>query len=190
MSRYALHQAVADHDRGRAGHRAPDMDRQALHRGQGAARAGGGHGQPLSHGVDGGPRLRHGRGLRNRPQSRRAADHLAAGAGQPGDAGAGRQVSSHGQTRTRSFRQSFLAAYATRIGERLDATNTTVTAEVEDSRLLPVLAARSRAADELTDRLFPSMVHRALPASNRAGWGAGRAAADLALLEVHDLIAG
>jgi hypothetical protein len=103
---------------------------------------------------------------------------------------AGRQVSSPGQTRTRSFRQSFLAAYATRIGERLDATNTTVTAEVEDSRLLPVLAARSRAADELTDRLFPSMVHRALPASNRAGWGAGRAAADLALFEVHDLIAG
>ncbi len=103
---------------------------------------------------------------------------------------AGRQVSSRGHARTRSFRQSFLVAYATRIGERLDTTNATVTAEVGDSRLLPVLAARSRAADELTDRLFPSMVHRPISASNQAGWGAGRAAADLALLDVHGSIAG
>jgi hypothetical protein len=103
---------------------------------------------------------------------------------------AGRQVASRGHARTRSFRQSFLVAYATRIGERLDTTNATVTAEVADSRLLPVLAAHSRAADELTDRLFPSMVHRPVSASNRAGWGAGRAAADLALLDVRDSIAG
>lgn len=103
---------------------------------------------------------------------------------------AGRQVSSRGHTRTRSFRQSFLVAYATRIGERLNTTNATVTAEMADSRLLPVLAARSQAADELTDRLFPSMRHRQVPVSNRAGWGAGRAAADLALLDVHASIAG
>ena len=103
---------------------------------------------------------------------------------------AGRLVSSRGQARTRSFRQSFLVAYATRIGERLDTTNATATAEVEDSRLLPVLAARSRTADELTDRLFPSMVHRPVSASNRAGWGAGRAAADMAVLDVHGSIAG
>jgi hypothetical protein len=103
---------------------------------------------------------------------------------------AGRQAGSRGQTRTRSFRQSFLLAYATRIGERLDTTNATVAAEVEDSRLLPVLAARSRAADDLTDRLFPSTVRRGISASNRAGWGAGRVAADLALLDVQDSIAG
>ena len=103
---------------------------------------------------------------------------------------AGRQVSSRGQTRTRSFRQSFLIAYATRIGERLDMTNATVTAEVKDSRLLPVLAARSRAADEFTERLFPSMVRRRVSVSNGAGWGAGRAAADLARLDVHGAIAG
>ncbi len=103
---------------------------------------------------------------------------------------AGRQVSSRGQTRTRSFRQSFLVAYATRIGERLDMTNATVTAEVKDSRLLPVLAARSRAADEFTERLFPSMVRRRVSVSNGAGWGAGRAAADLARLDVHGAIAG
>jgi hypothetical protein len=100
------------------------------------------------------------------------------------------QGSGRGHARTRSFRQSFLVAYATRIGERLDTTNATVTAEVENSRLLPVLAARSRAADELTDRLFPSMVRRPVSAHNRAGWGAGRAAADLALFDVHASIAG
>ena len=103
---------------------------------------------------------------------------------------AGRQVSSRGQTRTRSFRQSFLVAYATRIGERLNTTNAAVTAEMADSRLLPVLAARSQAADELTDRLFPSMRHRSVSVSNRAGWGAGRAAADLALFDVHASVAG
>jgi hypothetical protein len=104
---------------------------------------------------------------------------------------AGRQAGGGGTARTRSFRQSFLIAYATRIGERLDTANATVTAKArEDGRLLPVLVARSRAADELTDRLFPSMVHRPVSAANQAGWGAGRAAADLAMFDVHDLIAG
>jgi hypothetical protein len=103
---------------------------------------------------------------------------------------AGRQAGSRGHSRTRSFRQSFLVAYATRIGERLDSTNTTVTAEVKDGRLLPVLAARSRAADDLTDRLFPAMVRRQISASNGAGWSAGRVAADLALLDVQGSIAG
>jgi hypothetical protein len=103
---------------------------------------------------------------------------------------AGRRVTSRGQPRTRSFRQSFLVAYATRIGERLDTANATITAEVPDGRLLPVLMARSHAADELTERLFPSMVRRAVSASNHAGWGAGRAAADLALLDVRGSIAG
>jgi hypothetical protein len=103
---------------------------------------------------------------------------------------AGRQAGSRGHSRTRSFRQSFLVAYATRIGERLDTTNAAVTSEMGDSRLLPVLAAQSRAADDLTDRLFPSMVHRRISVSNGAGWSAGRVAADLALLDVQDSIAG
>jgi hypothetical protein len=102
---------------------------------------------------------------------------------------AGREVGS--QARTRSFRQSFLVAYANRIGERLDSTSASVTADIQrDSRLLPVLAANSRAADELTDRLFPVTVPRPVSVSNGAGWGAGRAAADLARLDVHDAIAG
>jgi hypothetical protein len=92
---------------------------------------------------------------------------------------------------TRSFRQSFLVAYAQRIGERLDSASASVTAEVkQNGRLLPVLAANSRAADELTDRLFPSMTPRSISASDVAGWGAGRAAADLAVLDTRDAIAG
>jgi Protein of unknown function (DUF2786) len=103
---------------------------------------------------------------------------------------AGRQAAGRGHARTRSFRQSFLVSYATRIGERLDTTNATVADEVDDSRLLPVLAARSRAADELADRLFPAMVQRQISVSNSAGWGAGRVAADLAQLDVQESIAG
>ncbi len=90
-------------------------------------------------------------------------------------------------------------AYATRIGERLDTASAAMTAEVaaeattevrQDSRLLPVPAARSRAADELTDRLFPAMTQRSLSATDAAGFRAGRAAADLALSDVHGSIAG
>jgi hypothetical protein len=103
---------------------------------------------------------------------------------------AGRQVGRDGVSRTRSFRQSFLVAYATRIGERLTAADTAAAAAENGERLLPVLAARSRAADDLTAQLFPQVIERAVPVSNAAGWGAGRAAADLALFDVHGAVAG
>lgn len=95
-----------------------------------------------------------------------------------------------GHTRTRSFRQSFLLAYANRIGERLADTMSTVAAEVNRDKLLPVLAARSRATDELTDRLFPRVVERTVSGTNGAGTTAGRIAADLAQLEVRRPLAG
>lgn len=95
------------------------------------------------------------------------------------------------QARSRTFRQSFLLAYAQRIGERLDSASASVTEEVKrDVRLLPVLAANSRAAEELAHQLFPSTVPRAVSGSNGAGWGAGRAAADMAMLDTHESIAG
>ncbi|MBP2454154.1 DUF2786 domain-containing protein [Mycolicibacterium lutetiense] len=102
---------------------------------------------------------------------------------------AGRETSG-GQTRTRSFRQSFLLSYANRIGERLAATSATVATEVDRSTLLPVLAARSQATDDLTNRLFPATAPREMLASSGAGWTAGRIAADLAQLEVRRPIAG
>ena len=105
--------------------------------------------------------------------------------------GAGRRNGSGAQTRTRSFRQSFLVAYAQRIGERLDSTSTSVTEEIkQDARLLPALAASSRAVDELVNKLFPSMTARSVTVSSGAGWGAGRAAADMAVLDVRGSIAG
>ncbi|OBJ98389.1 hypothetical protein A5638_10385 [Mycolicibacterium fortuitum] len=102
---------------------------------------------------------------------------------------AGRR-SSDGRARTRSFRQSFLLSYAERIGERLSATSTTVATEVDRGTLLPVLAARSQATEDLTNRLFPATVPRMMSPSNSAGWSAGRIAADLALLDVRRRIAG
>jgi hypothetical protein len=104
---------------------------------------------------------------------------------------AGRQVSRSGSSRTRSFRQSFLVAYASRIRERLAEVDSAGVAEMQrDERLLPVLAARSRAVEDLTAQLFPSVVQRSVSVSNGAGWTAGRAAADLALFDVHRPIAG
>jgi hypothetical protein len=113
---------------------------------------------------------------------------------------AGRQTTRHGVSRTRSYRQSFLVAYATRIRERLQAATTEAMSETEaamarqhpdadgsgasaSSRLLPVLAARERAVDDLCDELFPKLVTRRTSVSNAAGYHAGRAAADLAVLD-------
>jgi Protein of unknown function (DUF2786) len=111
----------------------------------------------------------------------------------------GRQTTRNGTSRTRSFRQSFVVSYATRIGERLDSATSCATAEIDaemqqaapaaDSRLLPVLAARADATDEMTERLFPTMVQRGVSASNTAGWVAGRAAADLAQFDVRGAVA-
>ncbi|MGW0157793.1 DUF2786 domain-containing protein [Mycobacterium sp. NPDC003323] len=102
---------------------------------------------------------------------------------------AGRQTTSK-HARTRSFRQSFLVSYAIRVGERLTAASTTATADLDHDKLLPVLAARSQATDDLFDRLCPAAVARAVSASNIAGLAAGRVAADLAQLDVRRPIAG
>ncbi len=98
----------------------------------------------------------------------------------------GSQTSRGGVSRTRSFRQSFLVAYAGRIGERLQEANDA--AQAGDDRLLPVLAARRRAVDDAMHELYPHLVDRQVAVSNAAGWGAGRAAADLALFDVHGVL--
>lgn len=71
-----------------------------------------------------------------------------------------------------------------RIGERLREVNE-ASVSVDASRLLPVLTSRSRAIDELMERNFPRLVHKRVSISSAAGWGAGRAAADLALFDIH-----
>ncbi|HEX8768367.1 MAG TPA: DUF2786 domain-containing protein, partial [Jatrophihabitans sp.] len=99
---------------------------------------------------------------------------------------AGSQTTRTGRSRTRSYRQSFLVAYATRIGERLaDARDAGAAAVPDPARLLPVLAAREHVVDELFESMFPESVPRSFSVGNAAGWHAGRAAADLAVLTTH-----
>ncbi len=91
----------------------------------------------------------------------------------------------HGRSSTRSFRQAFLTAYATRIGERLagatDRAGREAAAELGGS-LLPVLAARDEAVQEQFQATFPNLTYRQVTVSNAEGYRSGRAAADRALL--------
>jgi hypothetical protein len=90
----------------------------------------------------------------------------------------GKQTTARGTSRTRSFRQSFLLAYANRIGQRLNEAESTAEAEVDRDRLLPVLAARSRAVEDEFDRMFRDTYTKSTRVSNAHGWRAGHAAAD------------
>ncbi|MEU9974037.1 DUF2786 domain-containing protein [Streptomyces sp. NPDC051014] len=90
-----------------------------------------------------------------------------------------------GRKRTKTFRQSFLAAYAHRVGDRLAAAAraaVTGTQEVED--LLPVLATRETAVTDRLERLFPeTTTTRLRGVTDEAGWTEGTRAADRA--QVH-----
>ena len=106
---------------------------------------------------------------------------------------AGPQVTRYGTSSTRSWRKSFLIAYASRIGERLresvHSSETTYDAD-HGGALVPVLAARRDAVEHTMAELFPDVIERPISVSNRAGYGAGRAAADLAQLNVRTPVAG
>ncbi|WP_043494478.1 DUF2786 domain-containing protein [Streptomyces viridosporus] len=80
-----------------------------------------------------------------------------------------------GRKRTKTFRQSFLAAYAHRVGTRLAAA---AESRVDDD-LLPVLASREAAVADRADRLFPeTTTTRLRGVSDAAGWEEGTRAAD------------
>lgn len=103
-----------------------------------------------------------------------------------------------GRKRTRTFRQSFLAAYAHRIGDRLAAAAEHEVAEYEESErrragtggddggddgadesLLPVLAARDVAVADRVEELFPhTTTARLRGVTDAAGWHQGTRAAD------------
>ncbi len=108
---------------------------------------------------------------------------------------AGARRDPYGRSRTRSFRSSFLAAYAQRIGERLraaaDEVTTQAAAESTGKDLLPVLAARDQAVDRAVEAMFPELEERKLAgARDYEGWISGRAAADLASLRPASGITG
>ncbi|WP_433399453.1 DUF2786 domain-containing protein [Streptomyces sp. CA-146814] len=100
-----------------------------------------------------------------------------------------------GRKRTKTFRQSFLMAYAQRLGSRLaDTTERTTAAAGMDadtetgggtaegaSGLLPVLAARDVAVTETAERMFPrTTTTRVRGATDLDGWNHGTEAADRA----------
>ncbi|GAA1591168.1 DUF2786 domain-containing protein [Kribbella sancticallisti] len=106
---------------------------------------------------------------------------------------AGQHIGHRGESRTRSFRQSFLMAYAQRIGERLQATTDATRAAVPEAdadRLLPVLSRREEQVEALFTKLFPETVTRRTRITNGAGWNAGLTAADLAQLETRRQVPG
>ncbi|MGI8686038.1 MAG: DUF2786 domain-containing protein [Acidimicrobiales bacterium] len=102
---------------------------------------------------------------------------------------AGPAVDRYGTSRTRSFRQSFLVSYASRIGERLATASESAVAEGTERHgeaLLPVLVSRAEAVRDAIEEAFPEMVEHGTNISNYSGWLAGRAAADLASLGVSE----
>ncbi|RCH66070.1 DUF2786 domain-containing protein [Streptomyces sp. SDr-06] len=90
-----------------------------------------------------------------------------------------------GRKRTKTFRQSFLLAYAGRLGDLLTATARDVEASY-GGELLPVLATRAVAVAGRAEEMFPRTVStRVRGASDESGWRDGRAAADQAHRTPH-----
>ncbi|MFD8665707.1 DUF2786 domain-containing protein [Streptomyces microflavus] len=103
-----------------------------------------------------------------------------------------------GRKRTKTFRQSFLMAYAQRLGSRLADTTERATAAADmdtdtgagtaegTSGLLPVLAARDVAVTETAERMFPrTTTTRVRGATDLDGWNYGTEAADRARMGDH-----
>jgi hypothetical protein len=91
----------------------------------------------------------------------------------------------------RAFRQSFLVAFATRIGGRLrEAAEASVAdaAEEHGSALAPVLLARDSAVEEACHAAYPELTRQAFSVTSYAGWAAGVTAAELATLSTRDEI--
>jgi hypothetical protein len=101
---------------------------------------------------------------------------------------AGKHLGRRGESCTRSFRQSFLMAYAHRVGERLEAATTATQAAVsaaDRDRLLPVLTHRDQQVEALFTKLFPQTTTRRTRITNGEGWQAGLTAANQATLPTH-----
>jgi hypothetical protein len=119
------------------------------------------------------------------------ADHHPHPAGPIGRRGGGSSGA------TRSFRQSFLVAYAYRIGERLRhaAEGAAAAADADHVRggdggsLLPVLARRADAAKAAAKATFPNLKTFSTTARDADGWMAGRQAADRAQLGLQGTLA-
>lgn len=96
-------------------------------------------------------------------------------------------VASRDVANPRSFRDSFVLSFAIHIGRRLsEATAATVdeARAAHGDSLLPVLASRDEAVEEAMAESFPHLRSNRLRISDRRGWTAGQAAAEVARLDV------
>jgi len=106
----------------------------------------------------------------------------------------GAKRDAHGRSRTRAFRQSFLVAYAHRIGQRLSQVTDHAEQEAVASSghsLLPVLKARHEAIDDAVDEMFGvggTVSARGANVTDNEGWHSGLAAADMATLHTHEQV--
>jgi hypothetical protein len=93
----------------------------------------------------------------------------------------------YGRSRTKSFRRSFLLAFAHRIGERLRQTVADTIDEVATqtgTALVPLLSARDDAVDAATEAAFTDLGSYSPRASDGEGWIAGRIFGDRADLSL------
>lgn len=96
-----------------------------------------------------------------------------------------------GESRSRAFRQSFLVAYAQRIGERLTrADEEAVAARPDASDLLPALRTAEQRVADAVRAAHPGMTTAGASVTDGAGWAAGRAAADQAVVRPRTPLAG
>lgn len=97
-----------------------------------------------------------------------------------------------GKSQTRSFRQSFLASFAMRIGERLRESAADTAREYTEETgtdLVPVMRQRDQRVDSRTEALFPRLKFgRSTRITNYEGHIAGLAAADAARLTTPEPI--
>jgi len=97
-----------------------------------------------------------------------------------------------GKSQTRSFRQSFLASFAMRIGERLRESAEDTAREYTEATgtdLVPVMRQRDERVDARTTELFPRLKFgRSTRITNYEGHIAGLAAADAARLTAPEPI--
>jgi len=82
-------------------------------------------------------------------------------------------------SRSSTFRRSFLLAYATRVGERLQEADRAATATY-GTDLVPLLQREAAAVDAEFDRQFPAVRQGGPTQVDARGWEAGRAAAERA----------
>jgi hypothetical protein len=88
-----------------------------------------------------------------------------------------------------SLRQSFLLAYAARIGVLLRAAAAGV-ASAGDDRLLPVLLDHETRVSAAFEAMVPHAPSTGPAITSAAGWAAGTAAAALARLDVNGQLSG